>query len=71
MAAQPRRVRLLPTVTIVGSQVVARPDGSTALVLTLKEQGPIAFVVTLETIEILRRELTTAVNILNRPVGHA
>jgi hypothetical protein len=71
MATKPRRVRMLTTVTVQRSQVVARPDGATALVLTLKETGPIAFVLTLETIEILRRELATAESILRRPVGNA
>jgi len=59
-----RRERVLPTRTVLGSQVVATADGATGLALTTKEQGTIVIAVTLETIAILRKDLAKAESIL-------
>jgi len=61
-----RRERALVTRTVLGSQVVATATGATALALTTKEQGTIAFEVTLETIRFLRRDLAKAETILRQ-----
>jgi hypothetical protein len=63
--------RLLETVTVVRSQAMATATGATALVLTTLEVGPIAFVVTLETIEIIRADLRKAEAMLSQPRGTA
>jgi hypothetical protein len=60
-----------PTVSIARSQILERADGSIALMLELREQGPIAFVVTLDTIPLLRQSLDHAEMLLKRSVGHA
>ena len=39
-----RRNRLLTTVTVTGSQIVMTAEGATALALTMKESGTVAFV---------------------------
>lgn len=65
-----RRERDLETVTVIGSQVVATAEGATALALTTRERGTIAFAVNLEAIEILRRSLTKAEQILRAQHGH-
>jgi hypothetical protein len=66
-----RRDRLLETVTVTGSQIVMTAEGATALALTTQERGTIAFVVTLETIAILRKDLATAEIRLQQPIGHS
>jgi hypothetical protein len=58
-------------VTVIGSNVVARADGRVAMALQTKEQGAIAFEVTLETIPVIRRELALAEQMLRAPTGHA
>lgn len=63
--------RDIRTLTVLGSQIVARADRRTAIVLTTKEQGAIAFEVTLEAIEVLRRELALAETILRQMPGKA
>lgn len=64
-----RRERLLETVTVTGSQVVATADGATALALTTAERGTIAFRIDLQSIQILRSELAKAESILRRAQG--
>ena len=58
--------REIPTVTVVGSNTVARADGRTAIVLETMERGPIAFEVNLQNIELLRRQLTVAETVLRQ-----
>jgi hypothetical protein len=57
---------LIHTVTVVGSKSVARADGRVAIVLDTKERGAIAFVVNLQNIEKLRRELAAAEIVLRQ-----
>lgn len=63
--------RDIPTMTVLGSQSVARADGRAAIVLTTQEKGPIAFEVNLQTIEILRRALAKAEEVLRAPPGNS
>lgn len=63
--------RWLSTVTVIGSQVAMTPEGATALVLTTEELGTTAFVLTLETIAIIRQELAHAETLLRLPIGRA
>ena len=51
---------VIDTVTVIGSGSFARADGRVAIVLDTKERGVIAFVVNLQNIEKLRRELMAA-----------
>jgi hypothetical protein len=60
-----------PTLTIKRSQVLERADGTIALMLEPHTYGPIAFVVTLETIPLLRQSLDFAEAKLLRSIGHA
>ena len=62
----PSRQKLLTTLTVSESDVGATADGATALLLTTKEQGTIAFRIDLTSIAILRRELVKAETILLR-----
>ncbi len=55
--------------TVVGSQCLARADGTAAIRLETKELGSIAFEVTQRAIEILRRELALAEQILRHPTS--
>ena len=63
--------RFMPTVTVIAAQAVATADGRVALALTTKEQGTIAFEVTLEIIAGIRAKLTEAEAVLRHDVGHA
>jgi hypothetical protein len=63
-------VNEIPTVIVLGSHAVARPDGRAAIVLKTTHQT-IAFEVTLETIQILRNELTICEQVLRQRPGHA
>jgi hypothetical protein len=54
-----------PTVTVLGSQTISRPDGRVAILLVTKERGPIAFEVSQKAIDTLRRELATAESFLH------
>lgn len=58
--------RDVPTVTVIGSNAVARADGRAAIVLETKERGPIAFEVNLQSIAVLRRDLSAAETILHQ-----
>jgi hypothetical protein len=66
-----RENRLLQTVTVIRSQVSMTAMGATTLILETRELGPIAFVLTLERIEILRGNLAKAEALLRQPQGHA
>lgn len=59
------------TVTVRRSWNAATATGARALVLDTVEQGPIAFVVTLETLPILRKELAEIEAGLHRAPGQA
>ena len=48
------------TVTVTGSQSLARPDGLAAIRLLTKELGPLAFEVDQRAIDALRRSLALA-----------
>ena len=54
------------TVTVIGSSVAASPAGVVAIVLDMKESGPIGFSVTLESCAALRREIADAESFLRR-----
>lgn len=63
--------RDIRTVTVIGSNTVARPDGRAAIVLETLQEGAIAFEVTLQTIPQLRQEIDAAERILRSPIGRA
>jgi hypothetical protein len=63
--------RAITTVTVTGSLAVARPDGTTALVLHTREAGSIAFEVDARAVEVLRRDLAAIETMLRRPQGQA
>ena len=63
--------RDIDTVTVLGSQAVARADGRVAIVLTTKEKGPIAFEVTAQTIGVLMKDLAFLDAILRQQTGQA
>jgi hypothetical protein len=63
-------VRDIVTVSVLGSNAVARPDGRAAIVLKLTNQS-IAFEVNLQIIQILRKELDLCEQILRQPSGRA
>ena len=62
--------REIPTLTVLGSQAVARADGRAAIVLTTQERGPIAFELNLQTIPLLRAGLDRIETILRRSPGN-
>jgi hypothetical protein len=61
----------IPTIKIQSSQAVARADGRVAIVLVGQGVGPIAFEVTLETIPLLRAEISKAEQALRQHTGNA
>lgn len=61
----------LVTLTIVRSEIAQQASGATALILHTQEQDAIALALSLESIEILRKELNKAEVILRRPHGTA
>jgi hypothetical protein len=65
------RNQLLPTVTVTRSQVFQAAERATALTVTTRESGTTAFVLSLETIAVLRKELAHAEALLRRAPGHA
>jgi hypothetical protein len=52
--------RDVTTVTVVGSQAMARPDGRAAIRLDTRELGPIAFEVDQRAIDALRKAIVSA-----------
>lgn len=62
-----RQTRELRTVTVLGSQAVARPDSRAAIVLATTELGPIAFEVDQRAIDGLRQQLSIAEQFLRPP----
>ena len=63
--------RHTPFVTVKNSQAVTNATGATALALDTVERGPIAFVLSLEAIAILRKDLAEAEMMLRQPPGRA
>ena len=61
---------LIEMVTIIQSQATETLSGATALVLITQELGPIAFVVTLKTIEKIRTDLRKAEAMLRQSHGY-
>lgn len=61
----------LKTVTVRRSWIAQTVTGATALVLETKERETTAFVLSLQTIEILRKELAKAELALRRTPGNA
>ncbi len=59
------------TVTVTGSQALARPDGRHAILLKTLEQGAIAFEVNATAIRFLRRELDAVELMMKSKVGNA
>jgi hypothetical protein len=57
------------TVTVLGSQALARPDGRVAIGLETRELGAIAFAVDQRSIDELRRDLSAAEQLLRQPTG--
>jgi hypothetical protein len=54
-------VQSIPFATVIGSGIISDPKTkATALFLNTKERGPLAFVVTLQTISQLRDDLVRA-----------
>jgi hypothetical protein len=66
-----RETRDVRTVTVIGSQSLARPDGRAAIRLETKELGSIAFEVNQHAIDTLRRDLALAETFLRQPTGNA
>ena len=62
--------RDIRTLTVLGSQVVARADGRVAIAFQTQQCGPIALEVNLQAIQILRSDLAKAEAIL-RNQGNA
>jgi hypothetical protein len=62
-----RETKDRPTVQLLGSQALARPDGRAALLLNTDRFGPIAFEVDQQRIDALRRDLTIAEQFLRQP----
>jgi hypothetical protein len=60
---------LFKTVTVIHSWPLARPDGSTALLLQTKEEGCIAFRVDAQAIELSRKQLTDCEIVLSRAMS--
>ena len=58
------------TVNVIGSKVVARPEGWVAMVLEMSHQT-IALPLNLQAIAVLRQQLTEAETLLRQPPGHA
>ena len=58
------------TVIVTYSWSVARPDGSTALLLDTEEEGRIAFRVNQRAIDLIRRQLTDCETVLSRTSAH-
>jgi hypothetical protein len=63
--------REIRTVTVIGSQVLARPDQRCAILLDTQELGPIAFDINQNIIDTLRLNLTNAEQFLRPSTGHA
>jgi hypothetical protein len=66
-----RETKDVLTVTVIGSQSLARPDGRAAIRLETREMGSIAFEVDQHAIDTLRRELVTAETFLRQSTGKA
>jgi hypothetical protein len=58
------------TVNVLGSMLLARPDGSVAIKLEMSHQT-IALPLTLQAIAVLRQQLIEAETILRQAHGHA
>jgi hypothetical protein len=72
MVDRPKRPEgAYPTLTVRRSWTAQTAEGAIALVMDTQERGPIAFVVTLETIPLLRNELARAEMALLRTPGTA
>jgi hypothetical protein len=61
------RNRGVMTLTVIGSQVLARADGRVAIRLETRQRGSIAFEINQKAIDTLRRQLATAEKILRQP----
>lgn len=59
------------TLTVLGSQVLTRPDGLVAIKLVTQQRGAIAFLVDLTAIDILRKNLALAETLLHQKTGNA
>jgi hypothetical protein len=64
-----QRTRDVVTLTVIGSETMARPDGRVAIRLDTQERGSIAFEVDQRAIDALRRQLATAEQILRQPTA--
>ena len=60
-----------PTLTVLGSQALGRPDGRVAIRLETKEAGSIAFEVDQRAIDALRKDLAHAETLLRQTTGKA
>jgi hypothetical protein len=61
------KTAVLPRLTVLSSQVFARPDGRVAIALETKENGTLAFEVDQHAIDTLRRDLAVAETFLCQP----
>ena len=61
-----QRTREVRTVTVIGSESMARPDGRVAIRLDTREIGSIAFEVDQHAIDALRRQLVNAEHTLRQ-----
>jgi hypothetical protein len=58
-------------ITLTEAQILTTPEGAAALRLGTKEQGSLVFLIDLETIAILQRELAAAEGFLRQSAGKA
>jgi hypothetical protein len=58
------------TANVIGSTIVARPEGWVAIVIEMSHQT-IALPLSLQAISVLRRQLTEAESLLLQRAGHA
>ena len=61
--------RSVDTVTVLGSQVMARADGRVSIRLDLRGRNPIALELNLHDLDVLRRNLVEVETILRRSTG--
>lgn len=59
------------TVTVTGSKILRRADGSTAILFRFEKGPPIAFAVDLQNLAQLRVEIAKAEQFLNQAAGAA
>ena len=65
------KIKLVPRLTVIGSETLTVPNGTTALCLHTREFGQIAFVVDERAIEAIRKQLDKLERSFRNPKGRA